>query len=262
MAAAGYQPQHELAISRSYRVAAVRHYGAYAAVSVVAPDLARRCAPGRFVMVAVPGGALGLRRPLSLYAVRGDTVGLLIGARGPGSARLTGVDVGDELAVAGPLGTGFSLIGAGRALLVGGGIGTAPLQYLAEALAAAGAGVAAAFGFRDRRQAQVLGAFEINELSVATEDGSLGRRGTVIDLLEELDVESGTVIYTCGPPAMIGAVQRWSAAHGLRGEASLEAHMACGSGSCHGCVVATTSGLLRVCSEGPVFALDTVVEPS
>lgn len=258
MAPAAHQPQDELAISRSYRVAAVRHYGAYAAVSVVAPDLARRCAPGRFVMVAVPGGAFGLRRPLSLYTVKGDTVGLLIEARGTGSARLTGIEVGDELAVAGPLGTGFGVVGGGRALLVGGGIGAAPLQYLAEVLVAAGASVAAAFGFRDRRHAQVLGAFEISELSVATEDGSLGRRGTVVDLLDELDVEDGTVVYVCGPPAMIGAVQRWSAARGLRGEASLEAHMACGSGSCHGCVVATKSGLLRVCSEGPVFALDAV----
>jgi dihydroorotate dehydrogenase electron transfer subunit len=251
--------QHDLAVSRDFRVCSVRHYGGFAAVSLIAAELAHRCTPGQFVMVAVPGGGALLRRPLSLYRVDGDVVSLLIEARGAGSARLTAVEVGDWLAVAGPLGHGFDLTGVTDALLIGGGIGTAPLQYLADVMADAGVRASAAFGFRDHRQARLVGAFTIANMSVASEDGVVGRRGTVLDLLNQQAVRPQSTLFVCGPSAMIAAVQSWAAARGLRGQASLEAHMACGSGSCHGCVVATNAGLLRVCSEGPVFALDSVV---
>jgi dihydroorotate dehydrogenase electron transfer subunit len=240
------------------RVAGVRLFGVFAALELVAPEVAERAAPGQFVMVTVPGGAFLLRRPLSLFSVRGDRVGLLVEARGAGSERLTRLVVGETVDLAGPLGSAFGLDGVGSALLVGGGIGCAPLQYLADELAAAGAHVTAAFGFRDFRTARVAGAFDIQRLWVASEDGSTGRRGTVIDILAELDAPPNTVVYACGPTPMIAAVQRWAAAEGLRGYASLEAHMACGTGSCHGCVVDTARGRLRVCSEGPVFALDEV----
>jgi dihydroorotate dehydrogenase electron transfer subunit len=241
------------------RVADVRHFGAFAALEVVAPRIAARAAPGQFVMVAVPGGAFLLRRPISLFTVRGDRVGLLVESRGAGSERLTRVGVGESLEVAGPLGSGFPVDGVTSALLLGGGIGCAPLQFLADHLTAAGSHVAAAFGFRDFRAARAAGAFTIERLWVATEDGSIGRRGLVLDVLAELDVPPQTVVYACGPTAMIAAVQRWTLSEGLRGFASLEAHMACGTGSCHGCVVDTTRGALRVCSEGPVFALDEVL---
>ena len=241
------------------RVAGVRHFGAFTALEVVAPRVAAKASPGQFVMVAVPGGGSLLRRPLSLFSVHQDRVGLLIEARGAGSERLTQLDVGEAVDLAGPLGSAFPAEGVTSALLVGGGIGCAPLQYLGDELAAAGAHVTAAFGFRDFRAARAAGAFTIERLWVATEDGSLGRRGMVVDVLSELDVPPHTVIYTCGPAPMIGAVQRWARVQGLRGYASLEAHMACGSGSCHGCVVETSRGALRVCSEGPVFALDEVL---
>ncbi len=123
-----------------------------------------------------------LRRPLSLHAVRGDSVALLVEARGRGSAALAGVDVGQTLSLAGPLGNGFDTGGVQPALLVGGGIGVAPFQMLADTLAAQGREVTAAFGFRDHRQARVAGVFDIPQLWVATEDGSLGRRGTAVEL--------------------------------------------------------------------------------
>lgn len=166
--------------------------------------------------------------------------------------------MGDVVDVAGPLGSVFPTQGVTNALLVGGGIGCAPLQYLADELAVAGAHVTAAFGFRDFRAARAVGAFTIERLSVATEDGSVGRAGTVLHLLAALDVAPGTTVYACGPTPMIAAVQRWTFHEGLRGYVSLEAHMACGTGSCHGCVVDTARGKLRVCSEGPVFRLDEV----
>jgi dihydroorotate dehydrogenase electron transfer subunit len=241
------------------RVADVRHFGAFTAVEVVAPRVAAKAAPGQFVMVTVPGGGFLLRRPLSLFTVHSDRIGLLVEARGAGSERLTGVEVGESLDLAGPLGSAFPIDGVTSALLVGGGIGCAPLQYLADHLTAGGAHVTAAFGFRDFRAARAAGAFTIERLWVATEDGSIGRRGMVLDVLGELDVPPHTVVYACGPSPMIGAVQRWTLAEGLRGYASLEAHMACGTGSCHGCIVETTKGALRVCSEGPVFPLEEVL---
>jgi len=78
-------------------------------------------------------------------------------------------------------------------------------------------------------------------------------------LLAALDVAPSTTVFCCGPAPMIAAVQRWALDAGVAGHASLEAHMACGVGACHGCVVETTRGALRVCSEGPVFPLDEVV---
>ena len=240
------------------RVSAVRRFGAFTALELVAPRVAQKASPGQFVMVTVPGGGFLLRRPLSLFTVHDDRAGLLVEARGAGSERLAGLEVGETVDLAGPLGSAFPTQGVTNALLVGGGIGCAPLQYLADELAAAGANVTAAFGFRDFRAARCAGAFAIERLWVASEDGAVGRHGTVMDVLAELDAPPNTVVYACGPAPMIGAVQRWALHEGLRGYASLEAHMACGSGSCHGCVVDTTRGKLRVCSEGPVFALDEV----
>ena len=240
------------------RVSAVRRFGVFTALELVAPGVTAKASPGQFVMVTVPGGGFLLRRPLSLFSVHGDRAGVLVEARGAGSERLAALEVGETVALAGPLGSAFPTQGVTNALLVGGGIGCAPLQYLADELAAAGANVTAAFGFRDFRAARVAGAFAIERLWVSSEDGAVGRHGTVMDVLAELDVPPHTVVYACGPTALIGAVQRWALRERLRGYASLEAHMACGTGSCHGCVVDTIRGRLRVCSEGPVFALDEV----
>jgi dihydroorotate dehydrogenase electron transfer subunit len=241
------------------RVTAVRQYGAFAGVTVNVPRLAAAAAPGQFVMIQVPDARFLLRRPISIFAVAGDEVTFLIEARGAGSARLTGTRVGDVLSIQGPLGNGFPLAGVRQALLIGGGIGVAPLQFLADRLAAAGTAVTAAFGFRDARQARLAAAFHIDHLWLATDDGSVGRRGTVIDLLETLDVHKATVLFACGPDPMLSAVQRWAAHRSLRGHASLEAHMACGTGSCHGCVVPTASGYQRVCAEGPVLPLEELI---
>ena len=183
------------------RVADVRHFGAFAALELIAPRVARRATPGQFVMVTVPGGGFLLRRPISLFAAHGDRIGLLVEARGGGSERLTQLDVGDGVDVAGPLGSAFPTDGVTNALLVGGGIGCAPLQYLADELAAEGAHVTAAFGFRDFRTARAAGAFSIERLWVATEDGSVGKAGTVLHLLAALDVAPGTTVYACGPDA-------------------------------------------------------------
>lgn len=251
-------PATQWAETSHCRVAGVRHFGAFAALELVAPKVAAKASPGQFVMVVVPGGGFLLRRPFSLFSVHSDRIGLLVEARGQGSDRLTRLEVGQTLDLAGPLGSAFPLEGVGHALLVGGGSDCAPLQYVADELRAAGAAVTAALGFRDLRAARAAGAFAIDDLWVATEDGSLGRRGTVMDVIDALDLAQGTVVYACGPAAMIRALRAWCVSRGAPGYVSLEAHMGCGTGSCLGCVVETARGRLRVCSDGPVFDLGEV----
>ena len=254
----GHGSSGQWAATAHCRVAEVSDLDAFTGIDLAAPGVAEKASPGQFVMVAVPGGGFLLRRPLSLFSVRGERVGLLVERRGAGTERLADLAVGDAVDLAGPLGSAFPIGGVSDALLVGGGIGCAPLQYLSDELAAAGSAVTAVFGFRDHRAAHVAGAFSIGRLHIASEDGSVGRRGTVLDVLDALEVRPGTMVYACGPSGMIAAVQDWSVRLGLRGYASLEAHMACGTGACHGCVVDTARGRLRVCSEGPVFALEDV----
>ncbi len=248
------------ATSGRYRVVERRSFGRYALLTVLAPNVAAAARPGQFVMAAVPGGAFHLRRPLSIHSVQGDRLRLLVEPRGEGTLEIASAGVADTLALAGPLGNGFPLDDVTEALLVGGGIGAAPLQSVADALRARGVPTTAAFGFRDAEQARLAGAFEIADLWVATDDGSVGRRATAVELAAEVGAGPQATVLACGPAPMLAAVRAWAAAAGRPGFASLEAHMACGTGACHGCVVATTEGYLRVCVEGPVFPFDLLAD--
>jgi len=248
-------------VVRECRVAETRRYGDYARITLIAPELAGRSQPGQFTMVGVPTPGFHLRRPLSLHRVQADRVSLLLEVRGGGTAAIAAAEVGDTLSLSGPIGTAFPALGVQRALLVGGGIGAAPLQFLADALSARGVAVAAAFGFRDHRHARLAHAFDLEPLWLATEDGSEGSSGTVIDLLAHVPAEPGTTVFTCGPPAMLAALQEWTEQRGLTAFASVEAHMACGAGVCHGCVLPTAQGYARACAEGPVFPLSELIFP-
>jgi len=248
------------ATSGRYRVVERRSFGPYALLSVLAPPLAAVARPGQFVMVAVPGPQFRLRRPLSIHSVDGERLRLLVEPRGEGTRELVAAGVADVLALAGPLGNGFPLEAIEAALLVGGGIGAAPLQFVADELRRRGVAVTGVFGFRDEAQARLAGAFEIDDLWVATDDGSVGRRGTAVDLAREVGAGRRASVLACGPAPMLGAARAWAAESGLTGYASLEAHMACGTGACHGCVVPTNRGYLRVCVEGPVFPFELLTD--
>ncbi|MEZ5125795.1 MAG: dihydroorotate dehydrogenase electron transfer subunit [Thermoleophilia bacterium] len=250
---------NQLAETSRCRVLESRAMGRFVLLRLQAPRIAACASPGQFVMVDVPDGDFHLRRPVSLFSVHDERITLLIEVRGVGTARLAQLAAGASVSLAGPLGSGFPLEGVTTALLIGGGIGCAPLQYLGDALVARGVAVSAAFGVRDAQVAELLHAFDVPRLVVASEDGSVGVRGTVIDALATMDVPAETVVYSCGPSGMIRAVRDWCAARHLEGYASLEAHMACGTGACHGCVVETARGRLRVCAEGPVFPLGEVL---
>jgi NAD(P)H-flavin reductase len=169
---------------------------------------------------------------------------------GPGTHRLCELEEGDGLWVLGPLGRGFTAPkDARRALLVGGGVGIAPLAIWQDEL---GERATVLLGFRDRDRAE--GAALLGDALVASDDGSVGRHGLVTDLLRtELDHDAHAGVYACGPPAMLEAVRALCAARAIPAQLALEAGMACGFGACFGCVVPKRDGgYLRVCIDGPV----------
>jgi len=217
--------------------------------------------PGQFAMVKVGEGMDPLlRRPFSIHRVTGGESGefeLLFRVVGAGTERLARVHVGDRVDVLAPLGRGFRPQGR-HPLLVGGGVGVAPLLFLAESLLQDGARPKLLLGARADRDVLCHDDFRCLAVpyALATEDGSMGEPGLVTALLDrELQAGAeGVAVYACGPAPMLAAVARLCARAGVPCQVSLEAHMACGVGACLGCVVPGTSQpYLRVCKEGPVF---------
>ena len=253
-----------------------REYGAYVVISVAdsegpAPD------PGQFAMLAAVerwGGGTDERpflpRAFSVTRRHDDgTLDFLLEAVGPGTDRLAELDGGDDVWLLGPLGRGFRPPRDGRRpILVGGGVGLAPLATLQDAL---GPSALALLGFRDAVHAE--GATLLNDPRVATDDGSVGHHGLVTELLApEIDGSAlrssqartsgrrGVEVYACGPPAMLEAVRTLCAEHDVPAQLALESGMACGYGACFGCVVPTREGYVRLCVDGPVLEAATLEE--
>jgi dihydroorotate dehydrogenase electron transfer subunit len=172
---------------------------------------------------------------------------------GPGTCRLCELREGEQLWVLGPLGNGFTAPEPQRrALLVGGGVGIAPLAIWQDALHASGEPTTVLLGFRDG--AHAVGADLLVDARLASDDGSVGHHGLVTDLLRtEIDRDDGVTVYACGPPPMLEAVRALCAERSVPTQLALEAGMACGFGACYGCVVPKRGGgYLRVCVDGPV----------
>jgi len=171
---------------------------------------------------------------------------------GPGTHRLCELRPGEGLWALGPLGAGFKPPEDGRrALLVGGGVGIAPLAILKDELNDA----TVLLGFRDAPHAQ--GAALLSDAAIATDDGSVGSEGLVTDLLAtELHNDAHATVFACGPPAMLEAVRALCETRSVPAQLALESGMACGFGACFGCVVPTRDGYIRVCVDGPVVAAE------
>jgi NAD(P)H-flavin reductase len=216
-------------------------------------DSNARARPGQFYMLAAAErwGGGEAERPLLARAISimrgldGGAVEFLLEDVGPGTRRLCELQAGEELTLVGPLGNGFAPCGPDT-LLVGGGIGVAPLLGVQEAW-----GGIALLGFRDAAHAEAAKLFR--DPVIATDDGSLGHHGFVTDLLDAELERSPRPIYACGPPALLHAIRDRARRHGVAASLALEAPMACGFGACYGCVVATVGGYRRVCLDGPVF---------
>lgn len=220
--------------------------------------------PGQFVEVRVDGDAGSLLRvPISvnLYDSRRDELWLLVHVVGSGTRRLAALVRGDVVSAILPLGRGFTLPearqgGGQRYLLVGGGVGVAPLLFLGQELSARGAEPTFLLGARseaDLVQTELLSA--MGPVHVTTDDGSFGEHGLVTDHSLWADADYARVC-TCGPMPMMRAVARKAAERGMECEASLEGMMGCGLGACLCCVHPTPEGHLCVCQEGPVFTAE------
>lgn len=189
------------------------------------------------------------------------TLEFLVEGVGPGTEHLAALESADGLWITGPLGRPFSTPaefggGVAGAILVGGGIGIAPLAIWRSQLARMGVPTRVLLGFRDRAHSGGLDLFDCSELRLASEDGHAGHRGLVTDLLSVLlegDDAASAAVYACGPPAMLEAVRAMGAERGMATQLAMEAPMACGFGACMGCAVPLAEGgYMRLCVDGPV----------
>jgi len=252
---------------RRLQILARQQFGAYAVLRVADPH-GPPPRPGQFAMLAAAeswGGGAGERpflpRAFSVLRARPGELEFLLEDVGPGTHRLAELDVGDWLWVLSPLGIGFAEpaeeLAGRRALLVGGGVGIAPLAILQDELTASGAHATALLGFRDGIHA--AGAALLRDARIATNDGSFGHEGLVTDLLiAELDADDHAVVYACGPPPMLEAIRIVCAERDIPAQLALESGMACGYGACFGCVVPTKDGYIRLCVDGPVIDADQI----
>lgn len=239
----------------------------------VSPEMTEEAKPGQFVHIRIGSGWDPLlRRPISLHRWDRKTgvVTLLYRVVGRGTRLLAAMKPGEQLDVMGPLGRGFDLTVAGsHPVVVGGGIGVAPLLALVEELSAQGAQVTILIGARTRELALGVETFQAtgSEVEVVTEDGSLGHAGLVTERLRQLVAEKTvSSIYTCGPVPMLKEVQRLSMTHRIPLQVAVEEHMGCGVGACLTCVCKVKRAntpedhapdrgwdYALVCTEGPVF---------
>ena len=278
---------------RTAHVTAVERLGAYTLITALDAGGPPDPRPGQFYMLAAAerwGGGADERpylpRAFSHARAREGRLSFLLEAIGPGTERLAELGEGEGLHLVGPLGVGWRSPEAGtRPLLVGGGIGAAPLLCLEEELVrgpvaehapyvdramrdksqSRAAGEAAILlGFRSGAHAEAASLFA-GAVELATDDGSAGRHGLVTDLLrEELDRDPAASVFACGPPPMLEAVRALCAERGVPAQLALESGMACGFGACFGCVVPTKAGYVRLCVDGPVLdagALESAVFP-
>ncbi|MDP3711865.1 MAG: dihydroorotate dehydrogenase electron transfer subunit [Mycobacteriales bacterium] len=255
-------------------VLSIRKVGAYHAMTVVAPGIAELTKPGHFIAVQVggPESSMLLRRAFAVYDVKergvyGGTVEFVFAVHGKGTAWLARQRPQDKIDIVGPLGKPFRMpTQPVTATLVGGGYGSAPLLPLATALRDRGCRVdfVLGAGSGDRLFGQLDAKRMAASIAVTTDDGSVGERGRVSDVLPGvLDRTGAEVVYACGPMAMLRAVSELAAERGIPAQVAVEESMACGIGVCMTCVLPVVGDdgqtrMVRSCVEGPVFLGDRV----
>lgn len=261
---------------RTAKITANDASGSYRIISALDADGPEPRA-GQFYMLATgsgwggDGGRPYLPRAFSVAEAEREPGGVrldfLLEAVGPGTARLGELQPGEELRLTGPLGRPFSAPreinpAAAGAILVGGGIGLAPLALLRRGLAERGVPLRTLLGFRDERHSGGMELFRCCEVGLASEDGHVGHRGYVTDLLATMldgDQAESAVVYACGPPAMLEAVRAMCAERSVPCELAMESPMACGYGACFGCAMPLAGGgYMRLCVDGPVVRGEAV----
>jgi dihydroorotate dehydrogenase electron transfer subunit len=235
--------------------------------TIKAPDIASASKPGQFVMARAGEGMDPLlRRPFSIHQVaEGGLLQVLFKVIGKGTQALANLQAGQQMDVLGPLGRGFVHNTDHQHYLVGGGIGIAPLLFLAKQMLKKiePSAIKVLLGARTKDEiATLVDDFESMGLGVqaATEDGSLGKQGLVTDLMVSLQNENPAMVYACGPYPMLKAVVSVCREKSWECQVSLETLMACGLAACLGCAIlrADMNGYVHVCKDGPVFDADDV----
>jgi len=228
---------------------------------IKAPDIASKASFGQFVDVKADG--FFLRRPISLGGITNDTIRIIFEIKGEGTKKLSELKEGDMIDVMGPLGHGFTVSEQKKVILIGGGIGTPPMLPLAEHFKE---NATVILGFRGKEQVILKEDFVSTgaKVIICTNDGSVGEKGFVTDVLKTLINENPDMIYSCGPNVMLKAVADMANDNGINCEVSLEERMACGVGACLGCACKTkshdgTSSHAHVCKNGPVFDSKEVI---
>ena len=252
------------------RVLAIRDVGAYQHLTLLAPGVAESARPGHFVALSVGDehSSMLLRRSFSIHRCppTGE-VEVVVADAGPGTHWITTRRVGDPIGVVGPVGQPFPIpTEPVSCTLVGGGYGSAPLFWLAEVLRDNGCRVDVVLGAATRDR--LFGVDEAVRLAqtstVTTDDGSLGTRGRVTDVLPAVLERGGTdLVFACGPMAMLRAVTEVATTYGALTQVTVEESMACGIGVCMTCVLPVVGDdgrtrMVRSCVEGPVFRGDRV----
>jgi dihydroorotate dehydrogenase electron transfer subunit len=227
------------------------------------PGIAQEAKPGQFLMVRC--GDLTLPRPLSIHQVKGNGIALFFSVltEGKGTKWLSDRHPGETFQVFGPLGKGFSVDNSTRSvLLLAGGMGIAPLHFLAQTVSDKGLRAILLQGARTGKMLYPRNLLSTGiEVLNATEDGTEGKSGMITTLVKD---HAGGVdqIFACGPVAMYRQMVENKTALGLEGiavQVSLETVMGCGHGACYGCTIKTRHGLKQVCEDGPVFDLDDIL---
>jgi len=228
------------------------------------PEIARVAKPGQFIMVCASPAKCTLPRPFSVHQVNGDYIALFyaVWENGIGTSWLSQRTRGETVHLFGPLGNGFSINpNAKNLLLVAGGLGIAPLYFLADRAMKDGRKVRLLYGTANANRYPEKDLPRGVELISVTEDGAVGKKGMVTDLLPEL-AEAADQIFVCGQMAMYRAMVLKKNELKLDGkpvQVSLEVRMGCGLGVCYGCTVKTKAGPRQACKDGPVFNLDDVL---
>ena len=227
------------------------------------PEIASIVKPGQFLNVRVSINSFPLlRRPFSICDVDGENIFLMFNVLGEGTKILANKQKGDLIDILGPLGNGFNLNGDYKnAIIVAGGLGSAPFPFVTRIIKDS----KNILSFVGGRSKQDIITYEMQNIQISTDDGTLGLKGNVIQLLEKnldkIDINLSKV-FACGPNAMLRALKDFCIKHNLDCEVSTESAMACGFGICQGCPIESTTNdekYLLVCKDGPVFNVKDVV---
>lgn len=221
---------------------------------------------GQFFMLKVKNEIRILRRPISLHNTDKElkTLEFYYEVKGGGTKDLASLKIGEVLNIQGPLGTGFTTgIENKKCVLVGGGMGNAPMKLLINELKEKNEVIFIAGG-RNKEALNILENLDLNGVKVyiTTDDGSLGQKGNVISVLNEVLAENKDVdmVQTCGPHKMMEAVAEVAIRENVYCEVSLEERMACGVKACVGCSIKTLAGMKKVCHDGPVFDSKIIID--